>query len=132
MPEQPLIATNEEKYLMRFGVPPPKIVPVPYCAKIATHLSLPLKRDASVARRLIYVGQLITLKGLALFLTTLSDGCETTLTRAVNSGSLEMDPHEVNSNGFRKPANSDLSFLGSVAYEKLPELYGQGGIVVFQ
>jgi glycosyltransferase involved in cell wall biosynthesis len=120
-----------EKYLRSLGVSPRRIFPLPYCAKIASHLSLPLKRDARVARRLIYVGQLITRKGLAPFLTTLSDWLGSHPNASCEFWIAGDGPARRELERFSGPSQLRLKLLGSVPYEKLPELYGQGGIFVF-
>src|SRR5690349_4139353 len=51
--------TSGRRYLLSLGVPHEKIFPLPYCADIEAHLRVPLKRDASTARRFLYVGQLV-------------------------------------------------------------------------
>jgi glycosyltransferase involved in cell wall biosynthesis len=61
------------RYLRSLGVPHERIFYLPYCADIAPHLELPLKRELNAARRLLYVGNLIELKGVAPFLEVLSN-----------------------------------------------------------
>ena len=119
------------RYVQSLGVLRERIFDLPYCADIGLHLELPLKREPNVERRFLYVGQLIELKGLALFLTVLSswlqehpnERCEFWIAGdGPLRGELEKCP---------VPSQLRLRFLGSVAYEKLPELYAQGGIFVF-
>ncbi|HTA57270.1 MAG TPA: glycosyltransferase family 4 protein [Candidatus Baltobacteraceae bacterium] len=119
------------RYLQSLGVPPERIFPLPYCGMIAPHLELPLERDPSVARRLLYVGRLIDLKGLMPFLTILScwlrnhpgNRCEFWI---AGDGPLRTELEK-----FPSPPELQLRFLGNVAYEKLPEVYWQGGIFAF-
>jgi glycosyltransferase involved in cell wall biosynthesis len=118
-------------YLLGLGVPREKIFFLPYHAAIAAHLRLALKREPAVARRFLYVGQLIARKGLAPFLTVLSgwlskhpgEECEFWI---AGDGPLRGELEK-----FPAPPQLRLRFLGSVAYEKLSELYAQGGIYVF-
>jgi len=118
-------------YLLSLGVPREKIFPLPYCAKIAPYLELPLGREPDAARRLLYVGQLIERKGLTSFLIALSswlqehpdERCEFWI---AGEGHLRPELER-----FPAPPQLQLRFLGSVAYEKLPQVYAQGGILVF-
>ena len=119
------------RYLQSLGVKREGIFPLPYCAKIAPQLRLPLEREGSVARRLLYVGRLINLKGLVPFLTVLSDwlrkhpdnSCEFWM---AGDGPLRGDLEK-----FPSGPQLRLRLLGSVPYERLPEIYAQGGIFVF-
>lgn len=123
--------TSGKNYLLSLGVPRERIFPEPYCAEISSHLALPLEREPILARRLLYVGQLTTRKGLQQFLIVLSEWLQ--------KHSLERCEFWVAGDGplrgelekFPAPPQLRLCFLGSVAYEKLPELYAQGGIFVF-
>jgi glycosyltransferase involved in cell wall biosynthesis len=123
--------TSGKHYLQSLGVPRENIYPEPYCAEISPHLRLPLERGPSVARRLLYVGQLVTRKGLEPFLAVLCDWmrkhpgeqCEFWI---AGDGPLRGELEK-----FLALPELRLRFLGSVPYEKLPELYAQGSIYVF-
>ena len=119
------------KYLLSLGVPREKVFPLPYCADVAPHLGLPLKREASLARRLLYVGHLIELKGLAPFLKVLSRWLQEHPNETCEFWIVGQGPLREELEAFRVPAQLQLRFLGSIAYEKLPEIYAQGGILVF-
>lgn len=123
--------TSGRKYLQALGVPRERIFPEPYCAEISSNLALPLERQPNVARRFLCVGQLTTRKGLQPFLNVLSEWLkEHSLERCefwiAGDGPLRGELEK-----FPAPAQLRLRFLGSVPYEKLPELYAQGGIFVF-
>jgi glycosyltransferase involved in cell wall biosynthesis len=119
------------KYMMGLGVPREKIFFLPYCAKIAPQLKVPLKRAPSAAKRLVFVGRLIFLKGLETFLKALTDWshrhpeeeCEFWI---AGDGPIRGELERI-------PMSPQLRvrYLGNVAYEKLPQLYAQGGILVF-
>lgn len=118
-------------YLRSLAVPQEKIFFMPYYAGVAAHLRLPLKRESHLARRLLYVGQLIDRKGLVPFLAVMSEwlrnhpgeDCEFWI---VGDGPLRGELEK-----YPASARLRMRFLGSVASEKLPELYAQGGISVF-
>jgi glycosyltransferase involved in cell wall biosynthesis len=120
-----------KRYLENLGVPRERIFLHPYCAEIVNHLALPVERESMVARRLLYVGQLIARKGLAPFRTVLSkwlrehpdERCEFWI---VGDGPLRRELET-----FPSTPQLQLHFLGSVEYEKLPAIYAQGGILVF-
>ncbi len=118
-------------YLLSLGVPSEKIFPLPYCAKIATHLERPLEREPNVARRLLYVGQLIARKGLAPFLIVLSNWLQDHPGARCEFWIAGDGPLRGELERYPAPRQLRLRFLGSVAYEDLPEVYAQGGILVF-
>jgi len=123
--------TSGKNYLLSLGVPREKIFPEPYCAEISSHLALPLEREPNVARRLLYVGQLTTRKGLQPFLTVLSEWLQKHSLERCEFWIAGDGPLREELGKFPAPPQLRLRFLGSVAYEKLPELYAQGGIFVF-
>jgi glycosyltransferase involved in cell wall biosynthesis len=123
--------TSGKNYLLSLGFPRERIFPEPYCAEISSHLALPLKREPSVARRLLYVGQLTTRKGLQPFLTVLSEWLQKHSLERCEFWIAGDGPLRGELEKFPAPPQLRLRFLGSVAYEKLPELYAQGGIFVF-
>lgn len=118
-------------YLLRLGVARQKIFRLPYCPDIAPLLKLPLVRDGDAATRLLYVGQLIERKGLAPFLKVLSNWLlqhpeEKRELWIAGEGPLRSDLGQL-----PVPSQLRLTFLGSVAHDKLPELYAQAGLFVF-
>lgn len=118
-------------YLSNLAVPRERIFPQPYCAKIEPHLALPLGRKPDVARRFLYVGQLTARKGLPPFLSVLSRWLRSHPT--MNCEFWIAGDGPMRSELQKHPASPQLRlrFLGSVPYEKLPELYAQCGIFVF-
>jgi glycosyltransferase involved in cell wall biosynthesis len=119
------------KYLLSLGVPRERIFALPYCADIAPHLELPLKREPSLARRFLYVGHLIELKGLAPFLTVLSTWLKEHPNETCELWIAGQGPLRQELETFPAPLQLRMRFLGSVPYEKLWEIYAQGGILVF-
>ena len=119
------------RYLKKLSVPAEKVFIFPYGTEVDSLVSIPLEREPGVARRLLFVGQLITRKGLMPFLHVLSEWlrinpnekCEFVI---AGSGLLR----EALEN-FPKPASLELRFVGSVRSDELNLIYRQGGIFVF-
>jgi glycosyltransferase involved in cell wall biosynthesis len=84
-----------------------------------------------VARRLLCVGQLTTRKGLQPFLNVLSEWLQKHPREKCEFWIAGDGPLRGVLEEFLTPPQLRLHFLGSVAYEKLPQLYAQGGIFVF-
>jgi glycosyltransferase involved in cell wall biosynthesis len=118
-------------YLMSLGIPREKIFLEPYCAEIFPYLELPLEREEKIARRLLYVGQLTTRKGIAPFLDVLSEWLRKHPTQECEFWIAGDGPLRAELASIPVPPQLRLRFLGSIAYERLPELYAQGGIFVF-
>ena len=123
--------TSGKRYLQSLGVPREKIFPEPYCAEISSHLALPIEREPNVARRLLYVGQLTARKGLHQFLVVLSEWLQKHPLERCEFWIAGDGPLRAELEKFPAPPQLRLRFLGSVTYEKLPDLYAQGGIFVF-
>jgi glycosyltransferase involved in cell wall biosynthesis len=119
------------RYLQSLGVPREEIFPLPYCAKIAPQLKLPLERELSVDRRLLYVGRLIELKGLVPFLGVLVDWLRKHPGNSCEFWIAGDGPFRGELEKFQGGPRLQLRLLGGVAYEELIEVYAQGGIFVF-
>jgi glycosyltransferase involved in cell wall biosynthesis len=118
-------------YLMSLGIPRKKIFLEPYCAEIFPYLQLPLERRGNAVRRLLYVGQLSTRKGIAPFLNVLSEWLRNHPAEKCELWIAGDGPLREQLEGMPSTPQLAVRFLGSVAYERLPELYAQGGIFVF-
>jgi glycosyltransferase involved in cell wall biosynthesis len=121
---------SAKRYLSALGVPREKMFLLPYCAEIAPFLELPLEREPAITRRLLYVGQLVSRKGLGPFLSVLSEWMRK---RPDTQGEFWIagdGPLRGELEKFPAPPQLRLHFLGSVPYEKLPELYAQAGMLV--
>ena len=123
--------TSGRRYLLSLGVPHEKIFPLPYCADIQAHLRVPLKRGTSAARRLLYVGQLVERKGLLPFLNALTEWLRHHPVVEVEFWIAGEGPLRPELEAFPACSQLRLRFLKSVAYEKLPDVYALGGIMVF-
>lgn len=123
--------TSGRRYLLDLGVPHERIFPLPYCAEIAPHLTLPLRRDPRVSRRLLYVGQLVDRKGLLPFLTVLMEWLGDHPAEEIEFWIAGEGPLRSTLEKFPVSSQLKMRFLGSVAYAKLPDVYALGGIMVF-
>lgn len=119
------------EYLLGLGVPRQKILPYPYYADIAPHLRLPLEREPHQEKRLLYTGQLISRKGLMLFLSTLSFWLRNHPNNICEFWVAGTGPLRVELEDLAAFPNLKVRFMGDVAYDDLPGLYAQGGIFVF-
>jgi glycosyltransferase involved in cell wall biosynthesis len=119
------------RYLMTLGVPQSKIFLLYHTIELKEFLRSPLRRDPSSARRLVYFGRLVQLKGLLPFLRILTSwlqdhpdsSCELWL---VGDGPVRQELQQ-----FPIPRSLSLRFLGNVEYDQLPGVYAQGGILAF-
>jgi glycosyltransferase involved in cell wall biosynthesis len=118
-------------YLANLGAPRNQIFPQLYCAEIASHLKLCLKREPADARRFLYVGQLTERKGLAPFLKVLCDWLRKHPEKRCEFWIAGDGPLRPELEAFPVPAQLKLRFLGSIAYEKLSDIYAQCGIFAF-
>jgi glycosyltransferase involved in cell wall biosynthesis len=118
-------------YLRKLGVRRQKIFFLPYCADVQRLLSLPLSRPESASHRLLYVGQLVERKGLQPFLEALSQWVDTHPKTDLELWIAGEGPLRPVLEQLASRRQLQVRFLGSVAYEKLPEMYALGGILVF-
>ena len=118
-------------YLLGLGVPSAKIFPLPYCAEIVRHLQVPLERGSNTTRRLLSIGQLTARKGLVPFLIILSNWLRKNPNAAYEFWVAGDGPMRGELETLPVPSQLNLHLIGSVAYEKLPQLYAQGGLFVF-
>jgi glycosyltransferase involved in cell wall biosynthesis len=123
--------TSGTRYLMSLGIPRERIFLEPYCAEILPYLDLPLVREENATRRLLYVGQLTTRKGIAPFLNVLSEWLRKHPAQKCEFWIAGDGPLRGELERFPAPPQLALRYLGSIPYEKLPELYSQGGVFVF-
>jgi glycosyltransferase involved in cell wall biosynthesis/2-polyprenyl-3-methyl-5-hydroxy-6-metoxy-1,4-benzoquinol methylase len=120
-----------KRYLESLGVPSEKIFMEPYCAEIRSHLQLQLEREPKVAKRLLYVGQLVPRKGIQLFIRALSDWLSKHPTERCEFWIAGDGPIRADLERLTTQPQLHLRFLGSINYHSLPQVYAQGGIYVF-
>jgi glycosyltransferase involved in cell wall biosynthesis len=118
-------------YVRRFNVPKKKIFVTPSTTDIGPFSSVALQRSGESSHRLIYFGQLIERKGLLPFMETLSQWAMDHSSSQVQFWIIGDGPLRSILTKISRPPNLDIRFLGNVAYEDLPALYAQGGILAF-
>jgi glycosyltransferase involved in cell wall biosynthesis len=119
------------RYVKRFGVADQKIFVAPPATDGWRFSSLRLERQGKEKRRLIYVGRLIELKGLLPFLSVLSIWCAAHPTVKVEFWLVGDGPERAILEKVWLPENLRLHFFGNVAYDDLPGLYAQAGVLAF-
>ncbi len=119
------------RYIHRFGIPDEKIFFAPYTTDISLFTALSLTKSPEQSHRLLYVGQLVERKGLLPFMTILGQWCETHRDRAVELWLVGDGSQRATLEQIMFPPNLAVKFCGSVDYGELPNLYAQGGILVF-
>jgi len=125
-----VIGNSGSKYIERLGVPAKRIVTSPYAIDMSALMSIPLEKEPQVARRILYVGQLIERKGVEICLNALNRWARTHSSQSceiwfVGDGPLRMDLEQID-----VPANIRVTFFGNVPYDALPRYYSQCGILV--
>lgn len=117
------------RYLKRLGVPANKLVVAPYVAD--SHFSTnSSSKDPQVARRLLYVGQLIERKGLEPFLRSLSrwlDGHNSEMREMWIVGDGPLRCHLEN---MKVSPRLRLKFFDNVSYYDLATFYANAGVFV--
>ena len=119
------------RYVERLGVSTGKVFCVPQTTDIARFLAVSAQRPAWLRRRFIYCGRLIQLKGLIPFISHLTDLARCRADQRFELWFAGDGPLRSELTEFPRPANLDFLFLGNVSYDRMPEVYGQAGILVF-
>jgi glycosyltransferase involved in cell wall biosynthesis len=114
----------------RLGARANTVFHLPFVREMADFYSIPVMRESAISHRLLYVGQLIELKGIHLFLEALARWKRRQPQRphecwVVGEGPLR---HELE----RSARSNDLNvkFLGTVPFDDIFEIYGSAGIFV--
>ncbi len=118
------------RYIRRFHVPPQHIFRVPCTTEMSPFMAIPPHRTPSQAHRLLYAGQLVERKGLVPFLTVLARWGEQHPDRTVEFWLAGDGPLRTELQEMQLPRNVTLCFMGTVAYQDLPQIYTQVGIFV--
>ena len=118
------------RYIRRFGVDADAVFRAPQTTAIE-QFSSTTQRPGAIRRRLLYTGRLAGQKGLQPFLLELAGWCRQNPTKNVEFW-LVGDGHlsDVLAS-CPLPGNLRTRFLGHIPYERLPEIYREGGIFVF-
>jgi len=119
------------RYVKNLGVKADKVFRIPQTTDVACFLAIPPERSPAVRHRLLYCGRLVQLKGLVPFLTNLAEFARQRPNQQIEVWFAGDGPLRSDLAQFALPANLDLTFLGDVPYDRLPEVYSQAGILVF-
>jgi len=119
------------RYLRGLGVNPSKMFRAPYTTDLGPFLALPTERSVGLRHRLLYSGSLTHRKGLMLFLPTLSNWVARNVDRNVELVVVGQGPLSPEVSGFHCPKNLTIRVLGPVPYDQVPDVYRNGGILIF-
>ncbi len=119
------------EYVERLGVPGNRIIAAPYVREMAPFESSSLSKDPCIARRLIFVGQLIERKGLENFLRALVEWASAHPDQPCEMWFVGDGPLRKQLEEFPRPSNVELRFFGNVSYNDTHSYYSRAGIFVF-
>jgi glycosyltransferase involved in cell wall biosynthesis len=122
--------TSGARYVLRLGVPSRRIVRAPYTTDMGPFRSIPLGRTPTISRRLLYVGRLVELKGLEIFLRALVRWAETHTGQNCDMWFVGDGPIRKYLGQFPMPPTVNLRFIGNVPYTELAQYFAQAGILV--
>jgi glycosyltransferase involved in cell wall biosynthesis len=134
LPNADAVIVNGEsgaRYINQFGVKRERLFFVHCMPEMDPFLSIPAERTSPVRHRLLYSGMLTKLKGVLPFLRHLSDWASHHPDRHVDLDLAGSGPLHAEIATFGAPPNLSLRLLGSVAYDKMPQVYRDAGILVF-
>jgi len=118
------------RYVARFGVSPHKIRILPQTVDVQAFSAAPQPSCPRGSRPLLYVGRFVERKGLVPFICALSQFAERHPARRLQFWLAGDGPDRRRLEQLSIPSNLTLRFLGSVAYEQLPRVYGDAGVLV--
>jgi glycosyltransferase involved in cell wall biosynthesis len=119
------------RYVQRFGIGSEKVFRVPQTTDVGPFLQGSAERSPSIRHRLLYSGRLVELKGLIPFMSHLSAWAVRNPQRDVDFCIAGDGPLRSSIAQFPCPTNLNVSFMGHVSYDRLPEIYGSAGILAF-
>lgn len=118
------------RYVQRFGVPPEKVICVPQSSRLVSQKHLYSFFQGGPGR-LLYVGYLEQLKGLAPFVAVLSRWCEQHVSRRVVLTVVGEGPVRTQLESMHPPANLSVNLIGNVGYEQVAAYYRAADLFVF-
>jgi glycosyltransferase involved in cell wall biosynthesis len=119
------------RYFRQLGAGSRKIFKVPYTTDIELFGSISPTRPQDKMHRLLYVGQLIELKGLIFFVKNLIQWLGRHPTKTVEFVLIGEGPVRQQLEALQLPDTLTLSFLGKINYRDLPSYYAKAGVLVF-
>ena len=119
------------RYVEQLGASKRRIFRMAPITEADNFLALPETRSKPVRRRLLYVGQLIERKGLIPFLFHLAEWAHAHPQGQVDFSVVGEGPLRGKIARYSGPSNLSVRLLGQVPYDRLPEVYGEHGILAF-
>jgi glycosyltransferase involved in cell wall biosynthesis len=107
-----------------------RVTRVPYTADVATFSAMPVERPNAETISLLYAGLLIPRKGILEFLNLLSAWAQRHPYRRIEFQIAGDGPQRAALDAVPRPPNLIVRFLGNVAYDELPRVYGRSSILV--
>jgi len=117
-------------YARSLGVPDDKLFLSPFSVPVDGFLHAAKLRTPAARTRLLFVGQLIERKGLRALHASLCSWCARQPGRRLELWFAGEGPLRAWLASQPRPANLDYLLLGDIAYEDLPKVYAQCGILV--
>ena len=128
------VITNGEggvRYLRRFGLERERMFIAPATTELQPFLALPVTRGLDIRHRLLYSGMFTERKAVLPFLNSVAVWAKDHPQRRVELSLVGHGPLRSQIASFNGPSNLDITLLGSVAYDRLPDIYREGGILAF-
>jgi glycosyltransferase involved in cell wall biosynthesis len=119
------------RYIRRFGVDAERIFRAPCTTDLGPFLERPAGRGPETRHRLLYSGVFSERKNIVPFLDIAAGWAERHPSRQVEISVLGHGPLQSQLADFRGPENLHVRVLGSVPYQRLPEIYREHGILAF-
>jgi glycosyltransferase involved in cell wall biosynthesis len=120
------------RYIAALGFPDEAIFRMPlYAARTDAPRPPPRNRTQREQRRLLYVGQLVSRKGIDGFLDVLARWAGERPQQEVEFWIVGDGPARTALEARRLPSNVRLRFCGNVAYDDLNDYYARTGLLVF-
>ncbi|HEX7377261.1 MAG TPA: glycosyltransferase family 4 protein [Pirellulales bacterium] len=117
------------RYVEQFGYDPRRVFPISQTVPSGLFERLPLERPAAAARRLLFVGRLVELKGLAPFIDALAAWAAAHPHETVEFDIAGSGPLGDQLKRLPTPPNLAIHFLGECDYSALAEVYAKCGIL---
>ena len=118
------------RYITSQGIPPMRVTRVPYTTDVAAFSAMPVERPDAETISLVYAGLLIPRKGILEFLRLLSAWAQRHPYRRIEFQIAGDGPQRAALDAVSRPPNLAVRFLGNVAYDELPHVYGRSSILV--
>jgi glycosyltransferase involved in cell wall biosynthesis len=124
-------AVSGRRYMEAMGVAANAIFYAPHTADLTRFTAIPLQRDLRTAQRLLFLGQLMELKGLYPFLLALDRWARLNPEREIEFWIVGDGPLRHELEAVRVADSVAIRFLGAVPNSEIPHVLEQAGMLVF-